>query len=162
MSMDFRILFAILLGFYYLLFKFTNDHLISVLIEVALLISFILLTRDWNSKLFPRKVEALAMKENRVMSILYEDAKGRQTKREIEIYPSNNKRYILAFCRLVNEPRTFRRDRILMWEVLEKRFTYNPHVAEWFATEGKDPKSRKTTWMSWKKQHERVYANSHG
>lgn len=77
-----------------------------------------------------------ALCERRVLKILY---RGRNdlsfVERDIEVY-AFDKRYVDAFCRLRQDPRAFRVDRILEARLLPETYEFDPGVAAQIASTG--------------------------
>lgn len=80
--------------------------------------------------------------------IRYQDGGGGESSRKIEIYNAQEDDYIFAWCCLKQEPRTFRKDRIKAWKILDEQFEYNPLVELWWREEGSLGKDR-LPWNRW-------------
>lgn len=86
--------------------------------------------------------------------IRYEDYNGNESERKIDIYcPKEDDDYIFAWCCLKQAPRTFNRNKILAWRVLDERFTFNPLVERYFQEEGQRGLEEKISWSRWKETH---------
>lgn len=92
--------------------------------------------------------ELLIAKKRQRVWIKYEDAGGGESSRKIEIYNAQDDDFIFAWCCLKNEPRTFRRDRIKAWKVLDETFEFNPLVQRWWEEEGSMGRD-KMPWNRW-------------
>jgi predicted DNA-binding transcriptional regulator YafY len=73
----------------------------------------------------------IARLERRVVRIVYRWG----VERDIEVYDFDE-RYVDAFCRLRQDPRAFRIDRILDAELLPEKFEIDPGVAAQIASTG--------------------------
>ncbi|MGH9428843.1 MAG: TerB family tellurite resistance protein, partial [Terriglobia bacterium] len=71
---------------------------------------------------FDVSTEQKVSRARRRLWIRYKDANGFITQRQIEIHQPRNDEYIVAWCCLRKEPRTFKRSNILAWQVLNERF----------------------------------------
>lgn len=69
---------------------------------------------------------------DRRLRLRYRDAEGRVTDRTIEIYRCDPN-YVFAWCHLRKEPRTFRVENILQWEVLNESFQRDPTIDRYIA-----------------------------
>lgn len=79
--------------------------------------------------------EAFAAKDHWRVWIRYEDASGNESERKIDIHAAQEDNYIFAWCCLKNGPRTFRRDRILEFKILNEHFEFKPALERWFREE---------------------------
>lgn len=75
-----------------------------------------------------RHAEA-AIKSRRVVWIKYCDEKGETSERKVNIYCSHWGKFH-GFCHQANDERTFRRDRVQGWKMLEDIFEWDPQRAE--------------------------------
>lgn len=73
----------------------------------------------------------IARLERRVVRIVYRGG----VERDIEVYDFDD-RYVDAYCRLRQDPRAFRIDRILDARLLPERFEIDPGVAAQIASTG--------------------------
>ena len=80
-------------------------------------------------------IERQAANEHRRVWIDYEDNYGDETERKIEIYNAQDDQYVFAWCCLRKGPRTFRRDRIKRWKILDEQFGFDPLLERWFKEE---------------------------
>lgn len=80
-------------------------------------------------------VERHAAQAHQRIWISYEDSYGDDSERKIEIYNPQDDDYIFAWCCLRKGPRTFRRDRIKRWKILDEQFDFNPLLERWFKEE---------------------------
>ena len=60
-----------------------------------------------------------AVTKKKRLWIEYRDLNADISQRNIEVYFPKDKTYVFAWCCLRNQPRTFRRDAILRWKVLD-------------------------------------------
>lgn len=88
-----------------------------------------------SSREFTFDLERQAAAEHRRVWIDYEDNYGDETERKIEIYNAQDDEHLFAWCCLRQGPRTFRRDRIKCWKVLNEQFDFNPLLERWFREE---------------------------
>ena len=68
--------------------------------------------------------------------IRYEDYNGNETERKIEIYYPQEDEYVYAWCCLRREPRTFNRNNIREWQLLDECFDHDSVVAQYWSEEG--------------------------
>jgi hypothetical protein len=95
--------------------------------------------------------EAFAAKARWRVWIRYEDAQGAETERKIEIHAPQEDSYIFAWCCRAKAPRTFRRDRILEFKILNEHFDFKPALDRWFREEW--PKGdRAISWEDYMKK----------
>lgn len=80
-------------------------------------------------------IERQAAQEHHRVWINYEDSQGDDTERKIEIYNPQDDDYLFAWCCLRKGPRTFRRDRIKRWKILDEQFEFDPLLERWFKEE---------------------------
>lgn len=86
----------------------------------------------------------------------YEDYNGNESERKIEVYcPKEDDNYIFAWCCFKQAPRTFNRNNILAWQVLNEHFDFDPLVERYFQEEGQRDREDKIPWQRWKERHER-------
>jgi len=65
------------------------------------------------------------------------------------------RKYRFTYCRKACEPRTFLRDNILEWKVLDETFVYNPLIEQWWHEEGKKSSYDRRDWEEWKSEARR-------
>src|SRR5881398_2064093 len=86
---------------------------------------------------FTFEYEAGLAKAQQRVWIQYEDFSGNETDRKIELYcPKEDDEYLLAWCCWKQEPRTFNRNKIIAWQILDEFYTFNPLVEQDFREEG--------------------------
>jgi len=98
------------------------------------------------------EIEKRAAQERRRVWIQYEDNNENETERNIEIYNAGDDDYVHGWCCLRRGPRTFRRERILHWRLLDERFEFNAVLEKWWQEEY--PKGdEKMPWADFRKLH---------
>jgi len=92
-----------------------------------------------------------AKRDHRVSRIRYRNSQGDTSKRDIFVYEIDEP-LIHVWDRSVNEPRTFRLDRIIDYQLLAEVFEYDPKLAEWWEKEGQKESRQRIPWERWKLQ----------
>lgn len=91
-----------------------------------------------------------AVTKKKRLWIEYRDLNADISQRNIEVYFPKDKTYVFAWCCLRNEPRTFRRDAILRWKVLDENFSDNPLVERYIRQESTTLSlENKVPWADW-------------
>lgn len=83
--------------------------------------------------------------------IKYQDAEGRITQRNIDIYNCDST-YLFAWCWLRQEPRTFKIENVVQWRALNERFQPDPTVDRYIREQLLPKKwEEKVAWEEWRR-----------
>jgi len=85
---------------------------------------------------FPRGYARRAVRERRRVWIRYRDPRGEVIERTVEIYRTSLTGHISGWCRAQRSRCTFRRDRILAWQLLNQTFTRSDEMQGWSRWQG--------------------------
>ena len=77
-----------------------------------------------------------AAQEQRLVWFRYRQPDGQVTEGPVEIYHTTGNGHVMGWCRTRRCRCTFRRDRVLAWQLLDKRFERVHNMEDWAKREG--------------------------
>ena len=85
---------------------------------------------------FLQRYARQAAQEHRRVWVKYREPNGQVIESTVEIYPAIWSRHIRGWCQPQRCRRTFRRDRILAWQLMDEQFTRSNGMERWSRWEG--------------------------
>lgn len=85
---------------------------------------------------FLRRYARQAARDRRRMWIKYREPSGEVIERTVEIYQTTVTGHISGWCRSQRSRSTFRRDRILAWQLLQEQFERSGGMQAWSRWQG--------------------------
>lgn len=101
------------------------------------------------TELFTHQDERRAFQAGQALWIQYKDTLGNVNESIVEVYCPGDRNVIFTWCRVVREPRTFRRHNIQRWHLLNERYIVDSLIEKYWDEEGILDGSRRVPWTWW-------------